>query len=421
MTVYRAIAYLAGPFVLAIWAMNKNKRPMRERFSPPKPVDADGPVWVHACSVGEVEVARILLDRFAVRWPDLPFVVTASTPAGLKRAIALFDRRARYAPAECPPVVNRFFEVVRPRALILIETELWPLMLERAHRRQTPVAIVNGRISDRSLRRYTATRWFFRPLTRPVQCVAAQSDEHARRFAAIGVTTDRIAVSGNLKFDASISSGDEEANRTQFRNALGLPRDALVVVFGSTRPGDEDMAAACWRTLAPRYPSLRFVVAPRHLDRARQARNAFQGIEVRMRTEDAPETDAAPVLVLDTHGELRDAYAAADIAVIGGSFSEEVQGHNPIESAALGVPTVFGPHMKNFADAADTLLSAGGVVRADSRDDIAPILDRFLRDPDTRRTIGDNAVRAVTGQKGATGRTLDAVAALLDPGSARSE
>ncbi len=414
---YRAAAWLVAPVVAGWFVCSPGKRVMLRRFRPPRPPSLAGrPVWVHACSVGEVNTARPLLEALRRRWAGLPLLLTTSTPTGYALAQQNTTAPATWFPLDHPRTVRRFFRQVRPQALMLVETELWPNVLAEAHRTGVPVALVNGRISDAHARGYRRLAAFWRPLLRPVAAAAVQNEPSAERLTGLGLPRERLSVAGNIKFDA-VDAAIDPADRAALRRELGLPADAPVLVFGSTRPGDEALAAACWSQLAARFPELYLIVAPRHLDRLDAALAPFERWDVERRSEQkrsSAVSQDARVLLLDTHGELSRIYSIAAIAVIGGSFYPGVEGHNPIEPAAQGVPAVFGPHMRNFQDVADALLGNGGAFQVTGPGALCEQLGRLFSDAQERAQIGAQGRETVLAHQGAIERTLEALAPLID-------
>lgn len=383
------------------------QRELLQRFHPPLPVFDAPPLWIHACSVGEVNTALPLLDALARALPEAPRLLSASTATGHARArVALSQGHVAWFPFDHPRSVARFMDEARPRALILIETEIWPNVLREAHRRRIPVILVNGRISERHFARYLRFRAFFAPSFAHITAAGMQSGAHAERIRALGARPDAIQVTGNLKFDAAPAEVPAR-KRQRLRVEYGIGPEDPVLVFGSTRPGDETLAAACWETLKEKHPRLRIIVAPRHLERVEEACAAFEGGALR-RSEwpRAAKRDPRAVLLLDTHGELVEHYAIASLAVIGGSFYPGVEGHNPIEAAALGIPVVFGPHMKNFDDPAALLVADGGARQLPGPDALCGALDTLLADPPALQRMGTLARKTVLEQRGATERNV---------------
>ena len=415
---YDAVTTFAAPAGALYLLMSPRYRSLLGRFQPQMPGFSSAPVWVHACSVGEWGVGNVLSEGLRSRWPGIPLLLTASTVTGLRAArktATVHDAAATWFPFDHPAVVGKFFRRARPRILLLVETEIWPNVLHEAARCGVPRVLVNARLSDRRYPAYQRlSRWFGETVSL-IDGVGVQNPEYAERFRSLGVPRERIRVTGNIKFDGVQASVPEE-KKTALREVLGAEAGQPVVVFGSTRPGDEAMAAACWRALREAFEGLIFIIVPRHLDRVAEAQEVFGGEAVLRSELDSHKENAMGtprVVVVDTMGELVDFYGIATAAVVGGSFDQRIQGHNPLEPAALGIPTIFGPHMRNFIDPAEALVDAGGAVQVASREDIAAALERFLGDDAGCASIGKKARQAVLANQGATRRTLDFVAEFL--------
>jgi 3-deoxy-D-manno-octulosonic-acid transferase len=312
-------------------------------------------------------------------------------------------------PFDDPACVWPFLRRLDPRALVLLDTELWPVLISCMRLAGYPVILANGRISDKHFPRYKRLKGFLRPAVEDLSAAAMQNDEYAGRMIELGTPPDRVCVCGSTKFDGVRESVDPEkveALRDQCRFAPGDP----VIVFGSTRPGDEVLAAACWASLRDIFPDLRLVIAPRHLDRLQEAMSPFTE-PIRRRSQGGLD-NGARIVFLDTVGELVDFYALGTVAVIGGSFSPGVNGHNPLESAALGVPTVFGPYMRNFIDPARELVAHKGAVQTDAGE-LSKVLRRLLENPEERAALAQNGREAVRKNQGAIKRTLDVIEPFL--------
>jgi 3-deoxy-D-manno-octulosonic-acid transferase len=240
-----------------------------------------------------------------------------------------------------------------------------------------------------------------------------QTQTYAERVIELGATPNRVHVTGNIKFDAAPDRCTEERVQS-LRASLKIPKDAPVLVFGSTRPGDEALLASCLEGLLAVNRELRVIVAPRHLDRLDEAASVLSPWPMVRKSELAEGREAPDVrvILLDTLGELSDLYAIADVAVVGGSFSGEVGGHNPIEPAAQDVAVVFGPDMRNFPDAARALVDAGGAVQVPANQ-LAATLDTLLHDADRRRALGERAAEVVEKNRGALERTIELIAPVV--------
>lgn len=341
--------------------------------------------WVHACSVGEVEAAAPLVALLRRLRPEHPLVLSTVTETGQARARQLFPHDdVRYLPFDFRFAIRRHLKAVGPLAgFIIMETEIWPNLIKVLARCEVPVFIANGRISDRAWPRYRAFAPLFRPLLRRVAVVAARTELDAERFRRLGA--EKVEAVGNIKFD---------------REPAPLPADpphGRLVIFGSTHPGEEKLALDIFRRLRKDHPGLRLLIAPRHIERAVEVAALTGG---RRRSQGWHNED---ILVLDTHGELAGLYAVCEVAFIGGSLVP-IGGHNPIEAAIHGVPTVWGPHMENFRDACGLLERHGGYPARDA-EDAARIMSWLLREPHQRREAGRLAKAVVLENRGALTRT----------------
>ncbi len=356
-------------------------------------------IWIHGVSVGEVNAARTILEALRQEVPG-PFVLSSSTAAGLSAAANVVSADGAIPfPLDLARPVERALDAADPSLVLLTETEIWPLFLERCARRGVPVAIVNGRVSESSFSRYRrAGRWLAPSLSR-IRFFAMQTGEDAVRIAALGVPDAKIRVTGNVKFDAPGEDRPEVAARLRTL-AAGRP----VVLAGSTHEGEEAAVLDAWSSLESR-PLL--VIAPRRPER-------FDEVFRRMR-ERAPGSvrfSAAagepPAVLLDTVGDLASAFGAADAAFVGGTLAE-VGGHNPIEAWAKGVPTAIGPHVANIRAIVAEGEAAGAAIPVRSSADLAAAWSRLLADDAGRRARGASAARLVASHRGAAKKTAAAV------------
>ena len=315
---YQIGVTLGAPLFAFLAVLRARRRPALARLTAP-PRRTDRPVWIHACSVGEVNVARPLIEALRTSRPTLNLVLSVSTPTGHAHAeMTCSDVPLLWFPVDQRFVVRRFFRRVQPRALILVETELWPNVLTEAARRGVPVALVNGRLSDKHAGRYFRLRALFAPALRHLALAAMQSERYAARIRALGVPGDRVCVTGVAKFDAATADIPETA-RERLRHECGLDAETPIVVFGSTRPGDESLAHGCFARLRVKHPSLRLVIAPRHIARAEEVAALFADRVTLRRTQlrDGALHADWDILLVDTLGELTAFYAIATVAVVG--------------------------------------------------------------------------------------------------------
>jgi 3-deoxy-D-manno-octulosonic-acid transferase len=367
----------------------------------------DGAIWVHAVSVGEVLAARPLVDALRARHPQRPLLVTTITPTGSERVRALWGDKVHhvYLPYDLRGMVDRFLDHARPALAVIVETEIWLNLYLECARRDIPLAMVNARLSERSLRGYLPLRRLSKLALQAVRLVAAQSPADAKRLQRIGADPARVVVTGNLKYDLRVP--DEVAgNGARFRAAWGAARP--VWIAASTHPPEEEAILAIHRQVVARFPDALLLWAPRHPERFGPVAAAAQaaGLRVRTRRQHGLADASTHVLVIDTIGELLGFFAAADVAFVGGSLCE-VGGHNVLEPAALGVPTVVGPHTFNFADATATLVEAGAVLQGRDVGAVAGAVVDLLGAPPRRSAMGAAGRAQVAQMSGALGRTLD--------------
>lgn len=392
-----------------LWlAVRPSRRVLFRRFCPLVPPMPGSPIWIQACSVGEVLTAKPIISAIRRRWPEVPILLTVSTTTGYALANATVrDVPITWFPFDVLPSVRRFMSHLKPRVLVLVETEIWPNVIREARYADVPVVLVNGRLSDKHYPRYLRLRPLVSAVVRPLSLAAMQNEEYAARMRSLGAHPSSVHVTGNTKFDA-VATAVDRAALERLRQENGFSPDCPVVLYGSTRPGDEALAAACWATLKKEFPSLRLIVAPRHLDRLDEALSHFdEPLLRRSQVQQGQRASGERVFVLDTVGELVSFYALATVAVIGGSFYPGVNGHNPLESAALGIPTVFGPYMRNFIDPARALVKAEGARQVSNPQDLLPVLRGLLADPKERARLAKHGREAVLANQGAINRTLD--------------
>ncbi len=380
-----------------------------------------GAIWIHAASVGEITGAWPLVRALS---DEANVVLTVMTPTGVARARELAGGRTTvaYAPLDLVPAVRTGLARVRPRALLIVETEIWPNLMVEAARAGAKVAIVNGRLTEGSLRRYRMVCPLLRAVRDAVSLVLCQSASDRDRFLSLGLPPARVAVVGSTKYDVLAAPAPEE-KRLSVRGALGLPEGASVVVFGSVRPAEEGAVAEAAAEILDARPDAWVVVAPRHLSRVEPLSRRFAalGASVYRRSEPAGDSPGR-VILLDTTGELPEVYSVADVAFVGGSLAP-YGGHNPLEPAAQGVPVLLGPHTGNCRDAAESLLEAGAAFVVLDAADLGRATLRLLEDDAARREAGARALSAVQAGRGATQRTLELLKAegivVAEPGDGR--
>jgi 3-deoxy-D-manno-octulosonic-acid transferase len=427
--IYSALLSLA--FLLALpWYLWKDRGTGRYRASfrerlgrlPEGLAAAEQPaVWVHAVSVGEVLAAAPLVRSLRERLRGHRIVLSTTTATGqalarrtVPEADAIF-----FAPLDWPAPVRRALDAVRPALLVLVETELWPNLIRHTRKTGARVAVVNGRISPRSFRRYRLVRAGLRRVLGEVDLFLMQAEPHAERIRALGAPAGRVRVTGNLKFDALRDAPvtPEPLARLLLDGRPGRP----LWVAGSTVAGEEEHVLRALREVLERAPDVRLVLAPRHPERFAEVAALVQraGFAAARRSalRDQPWTDG-DVLVLDTMGELAQVYPLATVVFVGGSL-EPAGGHNVLEPAVAGKAVIVGPHMENFQEIADEFGGQDALVRVASAGELGAAVASLLADAARRQAVGERARALVARNRGALAATLDALGELLPPGSLR--
>jgi 3-deoxy-D-manno-octulosonic-acid transferase len=373
-------------------------------------------IWLHAVSLGEMSAAAPLLRALRLRFPEIPLVVTTATPAGRARAAALIEGSAdiRFLPYDTPGSVRRFLKRTRPRAAIIMETELWPNLLRECEQCGIPVLLASARLSAKSVTQYRRFGSLFAGVFSKNLLVAAQSAEDAERFRSIGAAADRTVVVGNVKFDVGVDAGITQAGKA-LRVAYAGTRP--VWIAGSTRAGEEEQLLDAHALLLASIPNAVLLLVPRHKDRFAGVAEllARRGVKFARRSRMASGAEErlpndAPVLLVDTVGELATLYASADVAFVGGSLVP-TGGHNLLEPAALGLPVLTGPSYFNGKEIAQLLLARGAALEVRNAEDLAAVLQRLLAEPATSKQMGSIGKEIIAANRGSVAKLL----ALIEP------
>lgn len=375
--------------------------------------EASPRIWMHAVSVGEVGVARAIVRELCALLPTLGLVLSTGTPTGKAQARALMPECAQvvYAPLDFPPALRASLSSARPRCLVFTETELWPGWIREAGRRNIPVVVVNGRLSERSLRSYQAAGSLFRGALDCVSAFSMASQGDALRMARLIRDESRVIINGSAKFDGLALRASGKGKVTA-RKKLGIPQNRKVLVCGSTRSGEEEILLSAFAALRQRFPDALLVLAPRHLERLSRVSELTRAAGLsQIPWTRAAETGVgdADCMLLDAMGELFDTYAAADLAFCGASLVP-LGGQNLLEPAAWSVPVCFGPHTEDFAEARDLLLAREGGFVVRNAEELARTALRLLADPVLLAAAGKNAQAAVLRQQGAAARHAAVIA-----------
>jgi len=372
-------------------------------------------IWLHAVSVGESVAARPLLKALRLRYPNHAIVVSNTTETG-RGVTAGFPEKdlCIYFPFDFLPAVRRTLDAVKPALVIIMETEIWPNFNREAARRGIPVILANGRISDRSYGRYLRFAWFFRHALEFCSRLCMQTATDRERIIAIGAPAERVLATGNLKYDIPCRQVPPE-ERAALRQRYAIPGGMTVIAAASTHPGEEEAVLASFRELLATHGQLVLVLVPRHPERATQVAGLLEkeGLPFLRRTALAadapPPLSGGSVLLVDTVGELMGIYALSDLAFVGGSLVP-TGGHNLLEPASLGIPSVFGPHMANFREIAGLVLKCRAGLQVDDAAGLTRACRTLIEDARQRRETGANGLAMVRENGGATERHLAVIA-----------
>ena len=373
-------------------------------------------LWLHAVSVGEVNICTQLIQALEPRAPNLKIVVSTTTSTGmgeLQRRLPQHIEKIYY-PIDGRKIVRRTLSVIHPSAIVLIEAEIWPNFLWHAADRGIPLFLVNARLSGRSFRGYKRFGFLFRPIFNSFAGVGCQNEADAARLRELGFPADKVHAFGNLKFDAAKLEERRPLDVIDLLSQLGVKKGMPIIVAGSTHAGEEAILADLFLRLREKFPGLFLVLVPRHFERGKEVGRELESRNVKFvyRSVITPQTQREPgevdCLLVNTTGELRFFYEHATVIFVGKSLTAE-GGQSPIEPGALGKPMVFGPNMQNFAPIAEAFVKNNGAVQVRDAAELERAIAALLADPDRRNELGKNAIKVVHENLGAISRTVDMI------------
>jgi len=385
-------------------------------------VDGDASIWIHAVSVGEALTARAVAADLKARYPRLKLFLSTTTMAGQQVARSSLRHLVDgvfYFPFDWSFILRRTLGIVNPRLFIMLETEIWPNLLHECRKRGIRTVMVNGRISTRSYPRYRLVRPLFRRVLADVDRFCMQSEESAHRLVALGADPSRVTVTGSLKFDSLEVPAPTVHGKPRERvlRFFCIPSHRTVFVAGSTMRGEETAVLSAFKKIKATQTHAVCILAPRAPERfAEVERTAREAGFVTARRSELP-IDAEPradVIVLDSIGELAQLYQLATVVFVGGSLADH-GGHNILEPAIFGKPIVFGPHMQNFREIAETFIASGAAIQIASERDLDDAILGLVRDPVHRASLGAAARALVEANRGAKEKTLSVINDLLPP------
>jgi 3-deoxy-D-manno-octulosonic-acid transferase len=373
-------------------------------------------LWMHAVSVGEVNICTQLIRALEPRVPNLKFVVSTTTTTGmgeLQKKLPTHISKIYY-PIDRRSYVMRALATIRPKAIVLVEAEIWPNFLWRARDLGVPLFLVNARLSERSFRGYKRAGFIFRNLFAAFTGIGTQNEADAARLRELGCRSEAIHVVGSLKFDAARLDEKRVLDVPAMLSQIGVPSDALLLVCGSTHSGEEALLAEQFLRLRQRFPNLFLILVPRHFERGKEVGRELQerGMKFVFRSEITSSMQLQPgdadCLLVNTTGELKYFYEHATVIFVGKSLKAQ-GGQNPIEPGALGKAMVFGPNMQNFADVVRSFVAENGAVQVKDAAELEQALAELLADSSRREEIGRNARKVVRENLGAIERTADLI------------
>lgn len=335
-------------------------------------------IWIHAASAGETKIAGYLIDYLRHQKPEMRFYLSTMTAAGHKIAEAVTNTNVitGYFPIDSKGPIKRTFDAIRPRLLVIAETEIWPNLIEESHRRQIPIVLVNGRMSDKAFPKYKMIAKMLSQLLSYYAMIFVKSESDKNKFIFFKLPENRVVVAGDMKFDAPILPRLVERIKNT-RQQIGAVENDFVLVAGSTRPGEEEILINLFSDISKSNAAFRLILAPRHLNRMDEIKSAIarQSLDYGIY---GSNNGTSPLMLVDKMGELDDLYQAADLAFVGGTLVD-VGGHNILEPVWAGTPVVFGPYISNIAEARDYVLANKYGAMVDSIEDLRELIHEFMK------------------------------------------
>ena len=406
---YSSLFYLLTPFILLRLLWRGIKAPdyrhrWRERFAfynKPFPQDV---IWFHAVSVGEAEALFPLVRHIQKQHPDAKLLITTTTPTGSARVKAVMQDTVAhvYLPYDVPDAINRFMRCFKPKLAVIMETEIWPNLFAGCGKNAIPLYIINARLSEKSSRGYRKIPALVHPALAQVSGIATQTQDDANRFIAIGAASEKVITLGNIKFDVEIPP-------STLAKGLHIKADLFesrfVWLIASTHKDEEALFLELYTEIKHKIPELLLVIVPRHPERFADVKKLCEQFQlaVVMRTTGGRTDTETDVYLVDTMGELKALYAAADVAFVGGSMVP-AGGHNILEAAAVGVPVMFGPHMENFKEIARGVLSHDAAIQCQNKDELVKSILALYKQPDYRQALAEKGKAFVRYNQGAISR-----------------
>jgi len=367
--------------------------------------------WLHALSVGETTSSEPLIRGLKKRFPNCKIIFSVTTKSG--KGVA--DLRLTHqvdavidGPLDILPVVLYFHAKIQPDLFVLVETDFWPNNLLLLKNKSIPTILVNGRVSEKSIVGYRRMPFFFGPMFQSLTTLCMQTASDKKKIESIGLAPQKVLTLGNLKFDTPDLYFKKEGVELEHY----LPQNRVIFICGSTHPGEEELLISSYLRVREEFPEIFLILAPRNVKRAQEIKDiaSTHSLSVSMRTE--PQQSSSDIFILNTIGELAACYSLAKIAFVGGSLVSK-GGHNPIEPASMGIPVLFGPHMEDFSEIAQSLMDCDGGKTVKNEDDLSETLKSLLKSPENRKSNGLSAKRVVDSHRGVIDKHLNLIQTLL--------
>ena len=418
------ILILFAPYFLLRSLVEKRfRKELAERMGFFRNLPVKKSLWVHAASVGEVFCSIPLLKRMKVEFPHCGIVLTTMTRTGNEAAKNSIPEAncVLFFPIDHPLTVRRVIKRIQPSLLLIAETELWPNLLQSCGKNGVPIVLFNGRISERSFRRYHLFKFFFKECLKYISLFLMQTEKDQNRIIEIGASPEKTKVAGNLKFDQTFPSFTQEMI-AEMSKSLRLMGKETILIAGSTHSGEEEILIGLFKELRKFDPHLVLLLAPRHLERLEEVERILKKgpIPWMRKTSLSLDQNRSPqelkeppgVILLDTMGELMSLYSLGTVVFIGGSLVP-VGGHNPIEPLFFKKCVLFGPHMFNFLEISQSLLEAGGAIQVEREEDLFFQLKRLLSDEGARTEVGERGYQFIQKHRGSTERMFEEIKPFL--------
>ncbi len=408
-----AVLLMLPGFLVRMIRRGKYRHKFGQRFGIYSPgvrdkIAGTGRVWVHAVSVGEVNIALKLIQALRETDSSLAFVLSTTTSTGFKLAASRKSTWLEpiYNPLDFLPVARRAVRLIKPKALILVEAEVWPNVVCEARRLGAKAVLVNARLSPRSEKRFRAARMIAAPFFNQLDALCLQEPEDVARWTSLGVKREKLHVTGSIKFDDSANAPRPARNFRSVLDSFGVAADAPVLLGGSTFDGEEEILARVFLELRKSRPGLFLILVPRHQERGDSVANQMERLGLKVARRTRPEASLKPdVLLVDTTGELASWYLCATVVFIGKSLCDR-GGQNPAESITAGVPVIFGPHMRNFSSLVQGLLRTQAAIEIRDEASLQAAVESLLSAPQTCAAMVERGLQCLEIHRGATARTV---------------